>query len=97
MHNKSVYPQIKPWCYYCERTFADEKVLVDHQKAKHFKCHVVCWEAAAHVCFLQLLQHIPSVNDTNAYLSLLQCHKKLSTAGGMVIHVLQVHKEQVTR
>ncbi|KAL1537546.1 protein SUPPRESSOR OF FRI 4-like isoform X1 [Salvia divinorum] len=55
----------KVWCYYCDREFDDEKILVQHQKAKHFKCHV--------------------------------CHKKLSTAGGMAIHVLQVHKEQVTK
>eukprot|EP00898_Chlorokybus_atmophyticus_P003041 jgi/Chlat1/3738/Chrsp259S03897 len=55
----------RPWCYYCGREFEDEKILVQHQKAKHFKCHV--------------------------------CHKKLSTASGMVIHVLQVHKENVTR
>ncbi|CAL1361480.1 unnamed protein product [Linum trigynum] len=55
----------KVWCYYCDREFDDEKILVQHQKAKHFKCHV--------------------------------CHKKLSTAGGMSIHVLQVHKESVTK
>uniref|UniRef100_A0A0G4G0A5 C2H2-type domain-containing protein n=1 Tax=Chromera velia CCMP2878 TaxID=1169474 RepID=A0A0G4G0A5_9ALVE len=30
----------KPFCYYCEREFDEEKVLVQHQKAKHFKCHV---------------------------------------------------------
>lgn len=39
--------------------------MVQHQKAKHFKCHA--------------------------------CHKKLSTASGMAIHVLQVHKESVTK
>ncbi|CAH9145736.1 unnamed protein product [Cuscuta epithymum] len=55
----------KVWCYYCDREFDDEKILVQHQKAKHFKCHV--------------------------------CQKKLSTAGGMAIHVLQVHKESVTK
>ncbi|XP_009619092.1 protein SUPPRESSOR OF FRI 4 isoform X1 [Nicotiana tomentosiformis] len=55
----------KVWCYYCDREFDDEKILVQHQKAKHFKCHV--------------------------------CHKKLSTAGGMAIHVLQVHKETVSK
>ncbi|XP_057986050.1 protein SUPPRESSOR OF FRI 4 isoform X3 [Hevea brasiliensis] len=55
----------KVWCYYCDREFDDEKILVQHQKAKHFKCHV--------------------------------CHKKLSTAGGMAIHILQVHKESVTK
>ncbi|XP_056163467.1 protein SUPPRESSOR OF FRI 4 isoform X2 [Syzygium oleosum] len=55
----------KVWCYYCDREFDDEKILVQHQKAKHFKCHA--------------------------------CHKKLSTASGMAIHVLQVHKEAVTK
>ncbi|GMH06716.1 hypothetical protein Nepgr_008556 [Nepenthes gracilis] len=55
----------KVFCYYCDREFDDEKILVQHQKAKHFKCHV--------------------------------CNKKLSTAGGMVIHVLQVHKETITK
>ncbi|KAF1333785.1 hypothetical protein FI667_g2626, partial [Globisporangium splendens] len=52
------------FCYYCDRTFEDEKVLILHQKARHFKCHV--------------------------------CHKKLSTAGGMAVHVLQVHKETIS-
>ncbi|CAK0732364.1 hypothetical protein CVIRNUC_000121 [Coccomyxa viridis] len=27
-----------PWCYYCDRVFSDEPTLVQHQKAKHFKC-----------------------------------------------------------
>uniref|UniRef100_U5EX89 BED-type domain-containing protein n=1 Tax=Corethrella appendiculata TaxID=1370023 RepID=U5EX89_9DIPT len=30
----------KPWCWYCNREFEDEKILVQHQKAKHFKCHI---------------------------------------------------------
>ncbi|BAM39119.1 uncharacterized protein TOT_010000581 [Theileria orientalis strain Shintoku] len=29
---------IKPFCYFCGREFDNEKVLVQHQKAKHFKC-----------------------------------------------------------
>ncbi|KAK9268225.1 hypothetical protein L1049_010668 [Liquidambar formosana] len=65
MGKKKKRVSTKVWCYYCDREFDDEKILVQHQKAKHFKCHV--------------------------------CHKKLSTAGGMVIHVLQVHKEAVTK
>lgn len=52
------------YCYYCDRVFDDEKVLIQHQKARHFKCHV--------------------------------CHKKLSTAGGMAVHILQVHKETIS-
>lgn len=51
------------FCFYCERNFEDEKVLIQHQKAKHFKCHL--------------------------------CSKKLSTAGGLVVHVMQVHKETI--
>ncbi|KAJ1876718.1 hypothetical protein H4R99_004192 [Coemansia sp. RSA 1722] len=53
----------KPWCWYCEREFEDEKVLIQHQKARHFKCHI--------------------------------CAKRLNTANGMVIHVAQVHKENI--
>jgi transposase-like protein len=55
----------KPYCWYCTREFDDEKILIQHQKAKHFKCHI--------------------------------CHKKLTTAGGMVVHVYQVHKENITK
>ncbi|EXX51100.1 hypothetical protein RirG_264690 [Rhizophagus irregularis DAOM 197198w] len=58
--NKKV---VRPWCWYCERDFEDEKVLIQHQKAKHFKCP--------------------------------HCNKKLNTAGGMVVHVAQVHKETI--
>jgi len=28
------------FCWYCDRSFKDEKVLIQHQKQKHFKCHV---------------------------------------------------------
>ncbi|KNC99537.1 uncharacterized protein SPPG_04927 [Spizellomyces punctatus DAOM BR117] len=52
--------ELKPWCWYCDREFEDEKVLFDHQRIKHFKC--------------------------------TECGKKLNTAGGMVVHMDQVHK-----
>lgn len=29
-----------PWCWYCEREFENDKVLIQHQKSKHFKCHL---------------------------------------------------------
>lgn len=54
---------LKPFCYYCDREFDDEKVLIQHQKAKHFKC--------------------------------TQCARKLDTATGLAVHLLQVHKEQI--
>ncbi|TEB21911.1 hypothetical protein FA13DRAFT_1614628, partial [Coprinellus micaceus] len=51
---------IRPWCWYCEREFEDEKVLMQHQKAKHFKCGL--------------------------------CPRRLNTAGGLAVHIQQVHK-----
>lgn len=37
-HRKKVKDVNKPFCWYCGRIFDDNRVLVDHQKAKHFKC-----------------------------------------------------------
>ncbi|KAI9891387.1 MAG: hypothetical protein M1814_002705 [Vezdaea aestivalis] len=51
----------RPWCYYCERDFDDLKILISHQKAKHFKCD--------------------------------SCGRRLNTAGGLSVHLTQVHKE----
>ena len=28
------------WCWYCNRRFEDENILIKHQQAKHFKCQV---------------------------------------------------------
>ena len=33
-------PPFRPFCYYCERDFESEKVLIQHQKLKHFQCYV---------------------------------------------------------
>ncbi|KAF7729457.1 hypothetical protein EC973_004437 [Apophysomyces ossiformis] len=56
---------MRPWCWYCEKDFEDDKVLVTHQRAKHFKCEV--------------------------------CNKKLTTAGGMAVHAMQVHKVEINK
>ncbi|KAL8278370.1 hypothetical protein RQP46_009262 [Phenoliferia psychrophenolica] len=48
------------WCWYCDRTFEDDKVLLQHQKAKHFRCP--------------------------------HCPRRLNTAGGLSVHIDQVHK-----
>ncbi|KAF8822988.1 zinc finger, c2h2 type domain-containing protein [Cardiosporidium cionae] len=56
---------LKPFCYYCEREFDEDKILIQHQKAKHFKCS--------------------------------ECSRKLDTATGLVVHLLQVHKETRTK
>lgn len=29
---------LKPWCWYCNREFDDDKILTQHQRAKHYKC-----------------------------------------------------------
>lgn len=29
---------IDMFCYYCDREFDDDNVLIEHQKARHFKC-----------------------------------------------------------
>ncbi|KAK1752995.1 hypothetical protein QBC47DRAFT_387528 [Echria macrotheca] len=55
----------RPWCYYCERDFEDLKLLISHQKAKHFKCD--------------------------------RCGKRLNTAGGLSVHMNQVHKETLDK
>ncbi|KAK1775536.1 hypothetical protein QBC45DRAFT_242428 [Copromyces sp. CBS 386.78] len=55
----------RPWCYYCERDFEDLKLLISHQKAKHFKCD--------------------------------RCGKRLNTAGGLSVHMNQVHKEALDK
>ncbi|TLD29964.1 Serine/threonine-protein kinase srk1 [Venturia nashicola] len=68
MGKKRRHPDIeevlgRPWCYYCERDFDDLKILISHQKAKHFKCD--------------------------------RCGRRLNTAGGLSVHMNQVHKEQL--
>jgi Zinc finger, C2H2 type len=58
--------ELRPFCYYCgNREFENLKILIEHQKLKHFKCKL--------------------------------CGKRLSTAGGLVIHLDDVHKETITQ
>jgi len=49
----------KPWCFYCDRTFDDEKILIQHQKHKHFKCYL-CGRKLGSVKGLQT--HVSSVH-----------------------------------
>ncbi|PWN36254.1 uncharacterized protein FA14DRAFT_113378, partial [Meira miltonrushii] len=35
---KKNVPQFEAWCWYCDREFEDEKVLLQHQRAKHYRC-----------------------------------------------------------
>ncbi|WWD20294.1 hypothetical protein CI109_104770 [Kwoniella shandongensis] len=41
---------LKPWCWYCEREFEDDKVLLQHQKSKHFKCQLCPRKLNVHKC-----------------------------------------------
>ncbi|OMJ22182.1 BUB3-interacting and GLEBS motif-containing protein [Smittium culicis] len=38
MAKKRTKRELKPWCWYCDRDFDDLKILIQHQRAKHFKC-----------------------------------------------------------
>eukprot|EP00835_Amoeboradix_gromovi_P002126 NODE_113_length_19319_cov_0.247815.p9 type:complete len:217 gc:universal NODE_113_length_19319_cov_0.247815:11855-12505(+) len=38
MGKRNAVQNMQPFCYYCDRDFADEKVLIQHQRSKHFKC-----------------------------------------------------------
>lgn len=52
-------------CFFAgERDFEDLKLLISHQKAKHFKCD--------------------------------RCGRRLNTAGGLSVHMNQVHKESLS-
>jgi hypothetical protein len=55
---------VQPFCYYCDREFDDEVVLVQHQKAKHFKCSV-CHKKLTTVESLRLhLSHVRGIIGT---------------------------------
>ncbi|KAK9900884.1 hypothetical protein P389DRAFT_208304 [Cystobasidium minutum MCA 4210] len=53
------------WCWYCDREFEDDRILLSHQKAKHFRCP--------------------------------HCPRRLNTAGGLAVHIDQVHKLPVDK
>ncbi|CAO1613624.1 unnamed protein product [Jaminaea pallidilutea] len=57
--------QLEAWCWYCDREFEDDNVLLQHQKAKHYKCPY--------------------------------CPRRLNTAGGLTVHLHQVHKAEPTK
>ncbi|KDN53488.1 hypothetical protein K437DRAFT_72830 [Tilletiaria anomala UBC 951] len=65
MAKKKKGPTLEAWCWYCDREFEDEKVLLQHQKAKHYRCP--------------------------------QCPRRLNTAGGLAVHLQQVHKSEPGR
>ena len=37
--NKPKSSYLKSWCWYCDRDFDNDAVLIQHQKARHFKCN----------------------------------------------------------
>ena len=43
---KAQQAQNRVWCFYCDREFANEKVLIEHQGNKHLKC-TLCYKKAS--------------------------------------------------
>lgn len=64
MGKKKKVKTFDAWCWYCDREFEDDKVLLQHQKAKHYRCP--------------------------------HCPRRLNTAGGLTVHLNQVHKAEPT-
>lgn len=73
----------RPWCYYCERDFDDLKILINHQKAKHFKC-----ERCGRRLNTAGGKSWRTRGDRNAEL-MVWCI-------GLSVHMTQVHKETLT-
>ena len=71
----------RPWCYYCERDFDDLKILINHQKAKHFKCER---------CGRRLNT---AGGKSPAPFSL---SPSTNNVPGLSVHMTQVHKETLT-
>ena len=70
----------RPWCYYCERDFDDRKVLLNHQRAKHFKCER-CGRR---------LNTAGGEWHVRIYLGLV------ANRSGLSVHMSQVHKETLS-
>ncbi len=65
MGRKKKKDNCKPWCYYCDREFEDENVLIQHQMAKHFKC-TECSRKLTNVAGLVVhLDHVHKMKITN--------------------------------
>lgn len=87
----------RPWCYYCERDFDDLKILISHQKAKHFKCERcgrrlntaggMSFATFLFLSFFGSLRMLSSSIPLTAICNLFP---------GLSVHMSQVHKEQLT-
>lgn len=73
----------RPWCYYCERDFDDLKILINHQKAKHFKC-----ERCGRRLNTAGGMHILSCKSLHG--------SWLTSCSGLSVHMTQVHKETLS-
>lgn len=74
----------RPWCYYCERDFDDLKILISHQKAKHFKCER---------CGRRLNT---AGGENRIHPSQTRRAATKLTRPGLSVHMSQVHKEQLS-
>jgi DNA-directed RNA polymerase subunit RPC12/RpoP len=72
----------RPWCYYCERDFDDLKILINHQKARHFKCER---------CGRRLNTAGGKSRSRGLRFAITTNRVK-----GLSVHMTQVHKETLT-
>lgn len=73
------------WCWYCDRTFEDLKVLIQHQKAKHFR-------SVHENSGLSWGERDYELTPTFSSNRCPHCPRRLNTAGGLAVHIDQVHK-----
>ncbi|KAK0281814.1 hypothetical protein LTR91_021596 [Friedmanniomyces endolithicus] len=89
----------RPWCYYCERDFDDMKILISHQRAKHFKCET-CGRRLNTIGGLHV--HLSQVHKEtltsveNALEHRTELGPEIFGMEGVPAEVLAAHKQRIT-
>ncbi|KAH7815357.1 BUB3-interacting and GLEBS motif-containing protein (BugZ) [Monocercomonoides exilis] len=88
----------KPWCWYCDRMFQDLRILVSHQKAKHFLCKICRRRfnsAPAMIIHARQVhkEHIPRVPNSNPGTDSVDI--EIYGMEGIPPEDLQAHKSQI--
>lgn len=92
MGKKKSKKQSRPWCWYCEKDFDDDKVLVTHQRVSISYTPI---QDQYHSTFTDCIEFWFRYQAKHFKCDV--CGKKLTTAGGMAVHAMQVHKVEITK